>query len=75
MGVVKVSALALALWLGGCSGPTAEPPPPPPPPPAKTVFDPMTQSLERARGVQQTVDQQADATRRDIDAAERGNAP
>ena len=73
MGVVKVSALSLALWLGGCSRPTAEPPPPPPP--AKTVFDPMTQSLERARGVQQTVNQQADATRRDIDAAERGNAP
>jgi hypothetical protein len=43
-----------------------------PPPPKKTVFDPMTQQLERARAVQNTVDQNTDQTRKAVDAQERG---
>ncbi len=44
-----------------------------PPPPKKTVFDPMTQQLERARDVQKTVDQNTDETRKAVDAQERGD--
>jgi hypothetical protein len=43
-----------------------------PPPPKKTVFDPMTQQLERARDVQKAVDQNTDATRKAVDSQERG---
>ncbi len=45
----------------------------PPPPPKKTVFDPMTQQLERAREVQKTVDQNTDETRKAVDSQERGD--
>ena len=63
------------LWLGilfiqGCSSSTQ---PPDPPPPAKTVFDPLTSTLDRARSVQQTVDRQKQETERAIDAQERGD--
>ena len=34
-----------------------------PPPPPKTVFDPLTQQLDRAREVQKTVDENAEKTR------------
>lgn len=44
------------------------------PPPKKTVFDPMTQQLERAREVQNTVDQNTDQTRKAVDAQERGQS-
>jgi hypothetical protein len=44
-----------------------------PPPPPKTVFDPLTQSLGKARAVQDTVNQQAQATRAAVDAQERGD--
>jgi len=36
-----------------------------------TVFDPMTSTIDRAQGVQQTVDEQAAEQRRRIEAAER----
>jgi hypothetical protein len=36
-----------------------------------TVFDPMTRTIDRAQGVQQTVDEQAAEQRRRIEAAER----
>jgi hypothetical protein len=62
---------ALISFTFGCSSPL--PPPPPPPPPAKTVFDPLTQQLDRAKGVQNTVDANTDATRRAVDEQERGD--
>jgi len=42
-------------------------------PPKKTVFDPMTQQVQRAKDVQGTADAQADATRKAVDAQERGD--
>ena len=36
-----------------------------------TVFDPMTSTIGRAQGVQQTLDEQAAEQRRRIEAAER----
>jgi hypothetical protein len=44
-----------------------------PPPPSKTVFDPLTQQLDRARDVQTTVDQNTAATRTAVDSEERGD--
>jgi hypothetical protein len=41
----------------------------------KTVFDPLTQSMERARDVQKTIDQHADSVRRAADNPERGDSP
>ena len=38
---------------------------------AETVFDPMTSTIGRAQGVQQTVDEQAAEQRRRIEDAER----
>ena len=43
------------------------------PPPKKTVFDPLLQTEQRARDVQKTVDAKADATRKAVDAQERGD--
>jgi hypothetical protein len=59
------------LFIQGCSSSTQ---PPDPPPPAKTVFDPLTSTLGRARSVQQTVDQNRENTQRAVDAQERGDA-
>ena len=53
------------LFIVGCASPDT--------PPKKTVFDPMTQQLERARDVQKTVDEHADATRKAVDTQERGD--
>ena len=59
----RVMTLSLALsFIAACSSPE------PPPPPKKTVFDPMTQQIQRAKEVQGTVDAQADATRQAVDA-------
>jgi hypothetical protein len=61
---LQYSVVCLAVFcLTACS---------PPPPPKKTVFDPMTQQLERAREVQKTVDQNTDATRKAVDSQESG---
>ena len=70
--MLKTSTMALAgLILMSCSaGPAPEPPPP-----AKTVFDPLTQQVDRARAVQKTVDQNADSTRKALDSQERGDTP
>jgi len=46
-----------------------------PPPPAKTVFDPLTQELDRAREVQKTVDENAAKTRQAIENQARGDTP
>jgi len=59
--------------LGGCSSGSSTPPPAPPPSP--TVFDPLTHNLERAKDVQNTVDQAAARDRQAVEAQERGNAP
>jgi hypothetical protein len=70
--------LKLALWfaiaftLAGCGGSEpAEPVDEPAQPPRPTVFDPLTGTIDRAQGVQQTVDQQAAEQRRRIEDAER----
>jgi hypothetical protein len=61
---------ALALLVVGCGGP--EPADPPPQAERRpTVFDPMTSTIGRAQGVQQTVDEQAAEQRRRIEDAER----
>ena len=43
------------------------------PPPEKTVFDPLLQTEQRAREVQNTVDAHADGTRKAVDTQERGD--
>ncbi len=71
MGVLKLSTVLLAVLsaLGCASGQSSDPPPS-----AKTVFDPLLQTKERALGVQKTVDQDADAARKTLDAQERGDS-
>jgi hypothetical protein len=53
------------VFIASCS--TQEPPPPP-----KTVFDPLTQQIDKAREVQKTIDENAEKTRNAIDTQERG---
>ncbi len=68
MGLGKVSTMSLSvLFIVSCASPE--------PPPKKTVFDPLTQQLQRARDVQKTVDEHADATRKAVDNQERGDTP
>jgi hypothetical protein len=66
MGLVKISTLLLAFSFtcAACSAPE---------PPKKTVFDPMTQQLDKARAVQGTVDANSAATRKAVDGEERGD--
>jgi hypothetical protein len=47
---------------------------PPAPPPPKTVFDPLTQDLDKARAVQKTVDENTDKTRQAVQAQETGDS-
>lgn len=63
--------LMIALGIGGCGGQSEPASPPPRPERRPTVFDPMTSTIGRAEGVQQTVDQQAAEQRRRIEDAER----
>jgi hypothetical protein len=56
------------LFTASCSAPEAPPPKP------KTVFDPLTQDLDRARAVQKTVDENTDKTRGAVQAQENGDA-
>ena len=55
-------------FIAGCNAP--EPPPPKP----KTVFDPLTQDLDRARDVQKTVDENTEKSREAVRAQENGDA-
>lgn len=71
MGMLKLSSLSLAVlfFLGCAPKQDADHPPPP----AKTVFDPLTRNLDRARDVQKAADANADATRKAVDSQERGD--
>jgi hypothetical protein len=70
MGLLKFSTVWLCVsFIVGCSSGQ----PPEPPPPAKTVFDPLTQQLERARDVQKTVDANTAAASKAIENQERGD--
>ncbi len=62
--------VALAVAITACDG--SQPPPQEQKPQRKeTVFDPLTSTLDRAKGVQQTVDDQAAEQRKQIEAAEK----
>ena len=66
MGLLRVLTMSLSvLFTVSCASPE--------PPPKKTVFDPLLQTEQQARDVQKTVDAQADATRKAVDAQERGD--
>jgi len=72
MGMLERWTLSLAvLFIQACS---SEQPPETPAPPAKTVFDPLTQQVEKARSVQGAVDQNAANTQKAIDSQERGES-
>jgi hypothetical protein len=43
-------------------------------PPQKTVLDPLTQQMDRAKQVQVTVDEHTADTRKQIESAENGDA-
>ena len=64
--------VAIALAVGGCgSDASTESAVGPEPERRESVFDPMTSTIGRAEGVQQTVDEQAAEQRRRIEEAER----
>ena len=66
MQLTKILTMSLSiLFIAGCAAPE--------PPPKKTVFDPLTQQMERARDVQKTVDAHSEATRKKVDSEERGD--
>lgn len=67
MGSIKLMTMLVAgLFIVSCGAPD-------PPPPKKTFLEPMLQTKQRARDVQNTVDASADATRKAIDTQERGD--
>jgi hypothetical protein len=67
MGMLQNVTMSLSvLFIISCAAPEV-------PPPKKTVFDPLTQQIDRAREVQKTVDEHADATRKTVDTQERGD--
>ncbi|MGO9949432.1 MAG: hypothetical protein ACLPWG_21600 [Steroidobacteraceae bacterium] len=69
MGYVKRMTMTLVvMFIVSCSASQ-------PPPPAKTVFDPLTQELDKAREVQKTVDENAAKTRQAIENQARGETP
>jgi cytochrome c556 len=68
---MRVLLLVVAVAVTSCGG---SPEPEQPAEPAarrETVFDPMTSTIGRAQGVQQTVDAQAAEQRKRIEDAER----
>jgi hypothetical protein len=70
--IAKLSLLVAVLTLCACGGPrTPDDSQAVPEEPQPTVFDPLTDALDRAKGVQQTVDEQAAEQRRKIEEAER----
>jgi hypothetical protein len=69
LGFIVLSVVAAAL--AGCGGASEPEQRAEPAARRETVFDPMTSTIGRAQGVQQTVDAQAAEQRRKIEAAER----
>jgi PBP1b-binding outer membrane lipoprotein LpoB len=70
MGLMNVSTIVLAvLFTAGC----AQSDPPEPPKKQGTVFDPMVKQLDRARDVQNVIDQSAQHNRDAVDKQERGD--
>ena len=71
----KAAVLIAFAWIvGGCSGseePAARVAEPEAAQKRETVFDPLTSTIGRAEGVQQSVDEQAAEQRRRIDEASR----
>lgn len=67
----SVLCLVIALGVVGCAEESEPTAPPPQAERRPTVFDPLTSTIDRAEGVQQTVDQQAAEQRRRIEDAER----
>lgn len=65
---LAVSAMLAAL--AACGGGKQEPPPAPAPVAQDTVFDDMTGTMDKARGVQDTVDAQKRELDRQVQAAE-----
>ena len=66
MGYVKCWTMTLTiLFTAACSAPE--------PPPKKTVFDPLTQQMDKAREVQKTIDDAAEKTKKAVDEQERGD--
>jgi hypothetical protein len=63
--------LAAALTVASCGETDSAETPPEPAVRRETVFDPMTSTIGRAQGVQQTVDDQAAEQRRRIEEATR----
>ena len=73
MGILRGSAVSLAVMsILGCSSHQSPDPPSPAP---KTVFDPLTQQLGRAKAVQNTVDANTENLRKAVDSQERGDSP
>jgi len=71
--ILALTSFLTVSFLAAC----AQDKPPPPPaasPPSPTVFDPLTQTMDRARAVQGTVDAQAQATRKAVEEAEGGDS-
>jgi hypothetical protein len=62
---------ALVLVVAGCGASEQPAEPETAPPRRETVFDPLTSTIDRAEGVQQTVDAQAAEQRRRLEEAER----
>jgi hypothetical protein len=80
MGALKFLTVSVAVsFILGCSpGRHSDPGPDAPSaaPPPKTVFDPLTNQLDHARDVQNTVDRNADRTRKAVENQEHGdNSP
>ena len=72
MGAMRALVLlAAALVVASCGDTDATETPSEPAARRETVFDPLTSTIDRAQGVQQTVDEQAAEQRRRIEAAER----
>jgi hypothetical protein len=70
MGYVKRMTMTLVItFIVSCSSSQ------PPAPPVKTVFEPLTGQLDRAREVQKTVDENAERTRKALENQERGDQP
>ncbi len=69
-----VQRLTLSLWVLGLTACGGSPPAEQStstPEQQKTVFDPLVGTIDRAKAVQQTVDEQAAEQRRKIEQAER----